>query len=230
MIRTTALPQRAGLALVMLAGALLACSLSFGSDEPESATPLPPGGSGGDGTVPVVRVLDPASGAVVPRQQIDLTVETDTPADRFQINVSGRVAVSKALPPGQSGPTKAILSWTPDHDGTYTLQVIAFNGSAASAPVELVLQVSGTAGTTTTGTTACTGRVLVSQLNYRDGPGTAATQLGQFDVGETVTIIGRNNDTSWYKVQRFNAQQAWAINNTQWLQVEGECSAVPVVQ
>jgi hypothetical protein len=216
--------------LILLVGALLACSLSFGSDKPDSATPGSSGGSGGNGIAPVVRVLDPASGAVVPRQLVDLTVETDSTADRFQLNVSGRVAVSKALPPGQSGPTKAILSWMPDHDGTYTLQVMAFNGSVASAPVELVLQVSGTGGTTSSGTTACTGRALVSQLNYRDGPGTAANLLGHFDVGETLTIIGRNNDTSWYKVQRFNAQQAWTINNTQWFQVEGQCDAVPVTQ
>ncbi len=224
MRRATALP----LVLVMLAGALLACSLSFGSDSPETAATEPSSSSGGSGIAPVVRVLDPASGAVVPRQRVDLTVETDSTADRFQVNVNGRVAVSMALPPGQSGPTKAILSWTPDHDGSFTLQVMAFNGSAASTPVELTLQVSGTGGTTSGGTSACTGRVLVSQLNYRDGPGTAANLLGHFDVGETVTIIGRNNDTSWYKVQRFNAQQAWTINNTQWFQVEGTCDAVPV--
>jgi len=29
-------------------------------------------------------------------------------------------------------------------------------------------------------------------------------------------------------VQRANAQQVWVVNNAQWLQVEGQCDAVPV--
>ena len=53
---------------------------------------------------------------------------------------------------------------------------------------------------------------------------------GQFDVGESGTIIGRHNDTSWYKVQRCNAPQAWTLTTPQWFQVEGQCDAVPVVQ
>jgi hypothetical protein len=223
---------RPALALAILSGAVLACTLSLSGDKKSTSGGASGGSSGGgdSGIVPTVRVLDPPSGAHVPRnQRVDITVETDATADRFQVNVDGRVAVTKAMPPEQSGPTKAILGWTPDRDGTYNLEVIAFHGSSASAPAALVLDVSGTASGPAVGVAGCVGRVLVSQLNYRDGPGTGANRLGQFDVGETVTVIGRNVDGSWYKVQRFNAQQVWAINNAQWLQVEGQCDAVPVV-
>ncbi len=217
--------------LAALSGALLACSLSLNSgDKTTNATPGTGGGGSSPGRAPTVQILDPASGAVVPaNQRVDITVETDTQADRFQLNVGGRVAGTKSLPPDQTGPTKAILSWVPDREGIYSLEVVAFNGSAVSAPAALLLEVSGTAGPGTSTGAGCTGRVLVSQLNFRDGPGTAMTQLGQFDVGETVTVVGRNADSSWYKVQRFNAQQVWVISNAQWIQVEGQCSALPVV-
>ncbi len=220
------------LAILALGGALLACTLSWGEKDSGGAD----GGvvetevsSAGTGGAPAVRIATPASGQVVPRgQRLDITVETDATATNFLLNVNGRVTSTKAMPPGQSGPTQAILSWTPDRDGAYTLQVIAYNGTSASAPAEVALQVSGTASTTAPGTTGCTGRVLVAQLNFRDGPGTSAARLGQFDVGETVTVIGRNADSTWYQVQRYNAQQAWTINNNDWLRVEGDCAALPV--
>lgn len=223
-------PRRVWWLVASLSGALLACSLSLTPDEePASTTPGSGGGAAAVGA-PTVMILDPPSGARVPsNQRVDITVETDSTADRFQLNVGGRVAGTKSLPPDQSGPTKAILSWMPDREGTYSLEIVAFNGSAVSAPAALLIEVSGTAASVGSTTAGCTGRVLVSQLNFRDGPGTAMTRLGQFEVGETVTVVGRNADSSWYKVQRFNAQQVWSINNTQWLQVEGQCDGLPVV-
>jgi hypothetical protein len=220
------------LALIALVGAALACTANLNGDGGGSNSS---GGAGGGGnsvsTVPIVRILEPASGVSVPaNQRVDITVETDTTATSFLLNVSGRVASSKALPSGQAGPTKAILSWTPTQQGTFSLEVIAFNGAAASVPASMIVQVSGTASAASPGAGGtCTGRVLVSQLNYRDGPGTGYTQLGQFDVGETVTVVGRDADTSWYKVQRMNMQQVWTINDARWIQIEGDCSGVAVV-
>jgi hypothetical protein len=220
------------LALIALVGAALACTANLNGDGGSNNTS---GGTGGGGnsvsTVPIVRILEPASGvSVAANQRVDITVETDTTATSFLLNVSGRVASSKALPSGQAGPTKAILSWTPTQQGTFSLEVIAFNGAAASVPASMIVQVSGTASATSSGTSGtCTGRVLVSQLNFRDGPGTGYTQLGQFDVGETVTVVGRDADTSWYKVQRINMQQVWTINDARWIQIEGDCSGVAVV-
>jgi len=71
---------------------------------------------------------------------------------------------------------------------------------------------------------------MVTELNFRDGPSTGATKLGQFEVGETVTAIGRNTVGNWYQVQRANSQQVWVINNTQWLRLEGPCGDLPIVE
>lgn len=215
--------------VALLALAALACSLDFGSD----SDPAVSGDSGSTpATVPVLRVLEPASGAQVPpNEQIDIRVTTDSTATSFLINVNGRVASRKALPPGQAGPTEAILGWTPSRSGDYTLELIAFNGAQASLPVALVLEVTTAAASAQpgSGSASCTARIVVTQLNFRDGPGVSATRLGQFDVGETVAVIGRNADTSWYRVQRSNGQQAWTSNNPQWLQLSGNCANLPVV-
>jgi uncharacterized protein YraI len=217
-----------------LAGLLLGCTLSTDS-APDSA------GSGDRaartrsvadaGIAPDARITDPASGASVPAdQRVDLTVETDTTATRFQLTVNGGIASVKALPGDQSGPTSAILSWTPREQGDYSLEVVAYNNTLPGAPASILLTVAGTAsGSANSATTSCTGRVLVSQLNYRDGPGTGNTKLGQFETGETATVLGRNADDTWLKVRRLNTQEVWVIDDARWFQTEGQCGDLPVV-
>ncbi len=226
MNRSTGLWRPLGATILALAGAMLACTLSFGGDRP---------GSGGDdggasGPAPTVRVIQPASGTrIAANQPLDITVATDSTATSFLMTVGGRVATTKALPPGQSGPTQAILTWTPEREGTYTVEIIAFNGGSASQPAALIVEVTGAAGGTSPGAGAgCTGRVVVQSLNFRSAPGTQASRLGQFDLGETVTVTGRNADASWWQVRRINGQHVWVINNAQWLQVEGQCANLPI--
>jgi len=221
------------IAAAALAGGLLACSLDLapgGSPpaEPRSAQP----GSGGAAEVepaPTVRIVAPAEGATVPiGQPVDIEVETDRTASGFLLSEGGQVRSIINMPEGQTGPSRAILAWTPSRAGSYRLEVIATNRSSTSAPAALTLQAAGTASIASA--TACTGRVLVTELNYRDGPSTGAAKLGQFEFGETVTVIGRNADASWYHVQRLNAQQVWVVNNSQWLKLEGPCSDLPLAQ
>jgi len=220
--------RRIGLVLAALSAALLACSLSIGGgEERPSATDTTDAG-GQPGSVPIVRVLDPPPGATVPGgQPVNITVESDTAATRFQLNVGGQVASTIALPPGQQGPTQAILSWLPPGQGAYDLEVVAYNGPLISVPAGLHLLVSGAAGGAP-GAGPCTGRVLVPELNFRSGPGANAGRLGQFEVGETVIVLGRNADSSWYEVGRADGQTGWVINNAQWLQVEGACGGLGV--
>lgn len=218
--------RRAGLVVAMVLGATLACTLRFGAgDGPQSPrVEATPGGA------PAVRVIAPENGVRVPANQpLDITVTTDSTATSFLMSVGGRVATTKALPPGQAGPAQAILTWVPDRQGTYTLEIVAFNGSAASTPVTLLVEVSGVASGTGAGAGGgCTGRVVVDSLNFREGPGTSAARRGQFALGEVVTIVGRNADTSWWQVQRANGELGWAINNGQWLQVSGPCDNLPI--
>ena len=212
--------------LAALLGATLACTLNFGGEAPgaSSANNVP------DGPAPTVRVIQPPSGTRIPANQpLDITVATDATTTSFLMSVGGRVTTTKALPPGQSGPTQAILTWTPNREGTYTIEIVAFNGSAASLPAALIVEVTAAAGGSGSGSGAgCTGRVTVQSLNFRSAAGTQASRLGQFELGETVTVIGRNADTSWWQVQRASGQQVWVINNAQWLQVTGTCDAIPV--
>ena len=216
--------------IMALTGALLACSLSWGGDE-DSTDGSGSVNSGTGHTAPVVQILEPASGTRVAAQQpLDITVQTDATTTSFILSVDDRVASSKALPSGQSGPTTAILSWTPTREGTFSVQVVAFNQDAASQPASLLIEVSGTAASVSPGTTAsgCTGRVLISNLNARNGPGTSYTRVSQFNVGETMTVVGRSSDTGWFQIQRLDGQQVWVINNPQWLESSGQCANLPV--
>lgn len=221
-----------GLVVTLLLAASLACSLDTDGASPDGSLPSATDiVDSGTGTTPTVTILEPANGQAVPRDQaVDIRVSTDSTATSFLLNVNGQVASTRSLPGNQTGPAEAILTWnTPNRTGSYTLQVVAFNGSLASDPVTLTLEVSASAASTTGSvTSACTGKALVSQLNFRDGPSTSAQQLGQFEVGETVSIIGRNASSTWYRAQRANAQQVWVINNAQWFQVEGDCGDLPL--
>jgi hypothetical protein len=223
--------------ILALAAALLACTVSFSGDDDtgsdSAANANPDSNTGGQVVAPTVWVREPANNEQVPvNQPVDITVETNATTTFMLLKVGEQVASSVALPDDQTGPTTAILSWTPEREGIYNLEVFAFNGYAGSAPALLVLNVSGTAADDdgNTGSAAtCTARVMVGQLNFRDGPGTDHAKLGQFDVGESVIVIGRNASTEWYQVQRFNSQQAWVINNPQWFKTEGQCDSLPIV-
>lgn len=226
-------PVRLLIAAAALILAALACSLDLaGKDAPPSQPGAPQSGQGNAGAseaAPTVRIVAPADGATVPiGQPVDIEVETDRTATGFLLNEGGQVRSIISMPEGQTGPTKAILSWTPARAGSYSLEVIATNRSSTSAPAALSLVAAGTVAAP--GATTCTGRVMVTELNYRDGPGTGAQKLGQFEFGETVRVIGRNAENSWYRVQRPDAQQAWVINNAQWLKLEGPCSDLPFAQ
>ncbi|MBN1566166.1 MAG: SH3 domain-containing protein [Anaerolineae bacterium] len=217
--------------------ALLACTLSFdGGSGDTNGVPVSDAG-GSSATIPTVRVVAPTNGQQVPiNQRVDVTVETDSTATSFLLSVNGRSAGSKAMPPDQSGPTSAILTFTPDRAGPYTLDVRAYNGSRVSAPALITVEASASAvsgsnsGSSGSGA-GCTARILVTKLNFRDAPNTDAIRLGQFEVGETVTVVGRNADTSWWQVRRATDDRlVWVINRSAWIQTEGDCSNVPVGQ
>lgn len=230
---------------VVLGCSALACSLAIGEDQSsdtsqataESGVPLADAGSTALDPLPegqAVAVISHTDGQqVYNNQNVDLTVQSSTTTTQFVLKVNGSTVGIKPMPPGQSGATQAILSWKPSRNGTYSIQVLAYNGSTLNGSTSLNLVVSGDApaeGGQPSGGGTCTGTVLVLELNFRDGPGTAAKRLGQFNISESVTVVGRNNDTSWYKVRRADGQEVWTINNGNWFRVEGACSALSVVQ
>ena len=40
----------------------------------------------------------------------------------------------------------------------------------------------------------------------------------------------RNEPSTWFQVQRANAQQVWVINNRQWFATEGACDTLAVAE
>ncbi len=79
---------------------------------------------------------------------------------------------------------------------------------------------SGSTGTAT----------ALSNLNLRGGPGTNYSVIGRLSEGDTVKIIGRNEDSSWLQVES-EAGTAWITADPSLVKVEGhELSALPVVE
>jgi hypothetical protein len=162
----------------------------------------------------------------------------------LQLNVGNRTGGSKSFPePATSA--EALLTWVPDREGTFELSVIAYRRtgpgeSIVSQPATVSLRVLGrddTARNPVSGQAAppvvsggeCLGRVLIGNLRIRSGPGTDFQNMGNFQLNEQLSLIGRNADGSWYQIRRLDGSQNWAINNAEWLQVSGDCAALPTV-
>jgi SH3-like domain-containing protein len=50
-----------------------------------------------------------------------------------------------------------------------------------------------------------------STVNLRNGPGTAFGAVGQLNAGETARIVGKNQDGSWWEIERPDGQTAWVV-------------------
>lgn len=48
-------------------------------------------------------------------------------------------------------------------------------------------------------------------VNLRSGPGTAFGTVGQLSDGETARILGKNQDGSWWQIERSGAEPAWVV-------------------
>jgi hypothetical protein len=50
-----------------------------------------------------------------------------------------------------------------------------------------------------------------STVNLRSGPGTAFGTVGQLNAGQTARILGKNQDGSWWQIERSGADPAWVV-------------------
>jgi SH3-like domain-containing protein len=65
-------------------------------------------------------------------------------------------------------------------------------------------------------------------VNLRTGPGTAFSRVGQLRAGQSLPILGKNQDGSWWQVQLSNGSKAWIAA---WLvRAGGAADQVPVAQ
>ena len=238
---------RVTLLLTLLVMATLACNLTAGggnggNDADDEVVDTNDGG-GQDTTPPTVQIFTPTEGQqVLVDSPVEVRVGAQHPigVQRIQMKVDDRIVSSKSL---LDNPTsvEVLLSWTPDQRGSYTLEVQAFHGATGSDAITVTLQVfpegsilanpaSGQPETVSDTASTCSGRVLISNLNSRSGPATTFSKMGTFSVGETVTVIGRNNASEWYKVRRENSNEVWVNNNDDWLETQGNCSNLPVAE
>jgi hypothetical protein len=100
------------------------------------------------------------------------------------------------------------------------LILVLLASGACNAPAGTQGLLPGSTGTAT----------ALSNLNLRSGPGTNYSVVGRLSEGDTVKIIGRNEDSSWLQVES-EAGTAWITADPSLVKIEGqELSALPVVE
>ncbi len=130
------------------------------------------------------------------------------------------------------------MQYRPTNTGTVTLQVVAYRQGVASDPASLSIDVVGSVAQLsnpnsldpTSGIAAgtiCTVRVDISGLNLRAGPGTTYRVLARLAVGDELTVIGRNSDSSWYQAKHGAANFGWL--SAGYTTPDGDCSKAPEV-
>ncbi|MFQ5613537.1 MAG: FHA domain-containing protein [Anaerolineae bacterium] len=166
-------------------------------------------------SVPVVVITSPVTGSTL---QVGETVTVQATATdsfgitRMELWVGGQ-KVTEALSPVEGGqtPFAASLPWSPTADGTYTLEVRAYNvNDVSSAPTTVNIIALGTAsGPTSTPLPSDTPTAspagtpqgqVTTDLNVRLGPGTGYSVVGLLEAGETVDIVGKNAEGTWWQI------------------------------
>lgn len=237
------MPRRALLILLIpLFVAVLACSLKP-IEEDDSSEVADNNQTDVNYAAPTVAILAPASNQQVrigEDVEIQVTINGTDGVDRVQLSVSGRTASTKAFPES-STTAEALLRWRPDKEGTFNLSVVAFRGISASEPATIQLQVVGRGDAVTNpasgqpvvsdSRTECNGRVLISNLRVRLGPGTNFEREGFYDLNEEVVVIGQSSSTNerWLKVRRLDRSEVWMLANAEWVALTGACDNLPVV-
>ncbi len=84
-------------------------------------------------------------------------------------------------------------------------EYVTLSGSLAAVPV---------AQSTTTRTAAAvdiTGPAVLANrtVNLRSGPGTVFNRVGQLNAGQSLRIIGKNQNATWWQVEAANGGKAW---------------------
>lgn len=215
-------------ACVMLCAAALACNLLPAepiSTPMPSATPLID-----DGSRPQVVIESPREGAqVIAGEQLIIRVRAvdSIGITRAELREGERVvAIQPAPDPIRE--FQALLPYVPRQSGALTLSVVAYRRGVASAPAMLNLQVVTQAGATQRAAQVCTAQVNVNNLNLRRGDSTATEIITKLALGERLSVLGRNANGTWYRVQRADGLVGWV--SAQYIIPDGDCANAPIVQ
>ncbi len=174
-------------------------------------------GSGGSAStsIPKVIISSPVNGTEFDVGQRIIVQATATDVEgivRLELWVGGQ-KVSEAVSPVSAGqsPFTAVMEWTPQVEGAYTLLVKAYNSQdMQSAPTTINLNVAGsvlnplpTATPSPTQTDVPSGvpmGVVRTDLNVRAGPGTQFDVVGRIAANTEVEIVGQNDNASWWYI------------------------------
>ncbi len=231
------------LPLVPLALATLACHLVSNDSTPAPPTPAAVASSG----APTVTVLWPPFGSeFAVRQEVTVHVSAADEVGVTRIELRSASAILSSVPsPERGGQSRfeAILSWTPTRSGQQDLEVVAYRRRTASEPVPLTLFIRQRASdiiatpipfgfyaqpATLPANAACQVRVDIDNLRYRTGPGTDYAILGLLDLGEVLSVTGRNSAGTWWQINR-NDQTAWVSSEESYSTELSSCAAAPVM-
>lgn len=184
------------------------------------------GGNGVAASVPSVLISSPVNGSEFQVGQRVIVQATATDVEgvvRMELWVGGQ-KIGQAVSPSPKGqsPFTAVMEWTPQVEGSYSLAVRAFNARGGeSAPTTINLNVGGsvlsptpTPAPTATATPVPSGvpvGVVRTDLNVRSGPGTQYQVVGRVAANTEVEIVGRNDDESWWYIVYPNTpdQRGW---------------------
>ncbi|HSN76087.1 MAG TPA: SH3 domain-containing protein, partial [Anaerolineae bacterium] len=175
-----------------------------------------------------------AAGVALPIQPTAISAAGQpqiTPGSTLRVNVA---ALNVRSGPGLSFPTigqvgaGTQLDVVATDDGSQWLQVCCVNGQQGwlRGAAEFV----STAGAAAEQPAAPSGQPLVSSsgtVNLRSGPGTAFSRVGTLRAGQTLPILGKNENASWWQVETAGAK-AWVANSV--VRTAGPVNEVAVAQ
>lgn len=234
--------QRLALMAVLLVISLTACNLV--SQEEQLPTETPRADVSGK---PSVTITSPQEGNQFQVDREILVTASATDASgvtRVQLLANNQPVRTVLSETDQGDKQKNVaLGYTPRTSGEVTLSVVAYRGTVASDPAQIRVNVvsqivataTGSGGNATPGgggvptidinDPTCRARAETG-LNMRQGPGTTFPVLFTLSAGQTVPIIGRLGDNSWWQV-RSGTTVGWVF--AELTAVFGSCGAVPIV-
>lgn len=241
-LRAALAPRRMLMCLwTLLVISLTACNLVSQEEVLPTDTP-PPSVSG----KPSVTITSPREGDQfqVDREILVTASATDeSGVTRVQLLANNQPVRTVLSETEQGDKQKNVaLGYTPRTSGEVTLSVVAYRGTIASDPAQIKVNVvsqivatatSGGGGSTPGGGVptidvndpTCRARAKTG-LNLRQGPGTNFPVLLTLSAGQTVPIIGRLGDNTWWQV-RSGTTHGWVF--AELTEVFGSCGAVPIV-
>lgn len=202
--------------MILLTLIILACG---------SGTPTPPT------CTQSTKILQPADGAVIPWGPT--TIKVSVPYKELEIKINGSLVLQNELN-GMPVTWEYSYPWSPQAPGPYLIEARSFGYVCNSGPGACEPCLEGTAwdqvNVTVAGVISQTCKAISSAKLYcRQGPGTTYGVTDEILPGQTMPVAGQNEDGKYLYVIGPKSNLPCAVpNNSDYLQLSGECAPLPV--